>query len=110
MSRVFIPQLRSTYDAATRLWIPTVNVQPAERFGELITLLPPNASQLHTAPLAQAIREKMRDVNEQDWLLALGDPSLIGVASALMVRKTGKLRMLKWDRRTGDYLTVEVAV
>jgi hypothetical protein len=110
MSKVFIPQVRSRFDAATKLWIPTVNLRPAEKFGELVTLLPPNANQLHLAPLVTVMRERMGDVTDEDYILALGDPSLIGAASAIMVRKTGKLRMLKWDRETQDYLSVEVAV
>ena len=110
MSKVYIPQVRSRFDSATKLWIPTVNLRPAERFGELVAVLPPNANQLHLAPLITVLRERMADITDQDYVLALGDPSLIGAASALMVRKTGKLRMLKWDRETHDYLSVEIVL
>ena len=110
MPRVFIPQIKSRFDAATRLWIPTINTRPAERHGELVVMLPPNANQLHTAPLVQVIKERMADVGPDDYIMAVGDPSLIGAASAIMVRNTGLLRMLKWDRMTSDYVAVEVKV
>ena len=109
MSKVYVPQLPSRFDAATRLWIPSVNLFPAEKFGEIVTMLPPNANRLHTAPLVQALKEAMADYTAEDFIVAVGDPSLIAAASCIAVRKTGGvLRMLKWDRHTSDYLPVEV--
>lgn len=109
MSRVFAPQLPSRFDATTRLWIPTMNMHAAERFGELIVLLPPNANRLHTAPLLEALKERMADFTAEDWLVAIGDPSLIAAAACLAARKTGGLlRLLKWDRMTSDYLPTEM--
>ncbi len=109
--RVFAPQQPSRFDTATRLWIPTMNMAPAEKYGELVVLLPPNANRLHTAPLVAAMSERMKDFNDQDWLVAIGDPSLIAAAACIAARKTGGLlRLLKWDRMTSDYLTTEIRV
>lgn len=110
MPKVFIPQVKSQRDPGTGLWIPMLDLRPAEKFGELVVMLPPGASQMHTAPLIQVIKERMANVTNEDYILASGDPSLIGAASAIMVRKTGVLRMLKWDRNCKDYFAVEARV
>lgn len=108
--RAFAPQIPSRYDTATRLWIPTMNLDQAKRHGEVVVMLPANANRLHTAPLVAAMREQMADFNAEDSLIAVGDPTLIAAAALIAARKTGgKVRMLKWDRMSGDYIAVEVS-
>jgi hypothetical protein len=88
-----------------------MNMRPAEKFGELLVLLPPNANRLHTAPLLASLKERMEDYNAEDWLVCVGDPSLIAAAACIAVRKTGGLlRLLKWDRLTSDYIAAEMKI
>lgn len=109
MSKVYVPQQPSRFDSATRLWIPTVNLDPARTYGELVVMLPPNANRLHTAPLIVALREQMATYGEDDYIVAVGDPSLIAAAACIATSKAhGKLRMLKWDRMTSNYIPVEI--
>lgn len=109
MPNVYAPQVPSKYDAATKLWLPSVNLQPAKRFGELVVMLPPNANRLHINPLITALREQMKDYGAEDYIIAVGDPSLIAAASCIAVKKTnGILRILKWDRQSSAYIPVEV--
>lgn len=111
MSKVYIPQMPAKFDRATNLWIPTININPAKRFGELVTMLPPGATRLSMEACAHVISEHLEDYGPEDMVVALGDPSLYAVAACLAVKKTGGLlRMLKWDRQLGDYLLVEVSV
>ena len=111
MARVFAPQQPSRFDVSTRLWIPTMNMQPAEKFGELVVLLPPNANRLHTVPLLAALKSGMEEFTKDDWLVAVGDPSLIAAAACIACRKTGGLlRLLKWDRMTSDYIAAEMSI
>jgi hypothetical protein len=109
MAKIYIPQLPSRFDTGSRLWIPTVNIEPARQFGEVVVMLPPNANRLHTSPLVAALREQMADYCVDDYVVALGDPSLIAAASCIAVRKTGGfLRILKWDRMSSAYIPVEL--
>lgn len=109
-ARVFAPQVPSRYDAATRLWVPTMNMDPAKKHGEVVIMLPPNANRMHTAPLVAAMRDQMADYADSDALIAVGDPTLIAAAAMIAARKTGgRIRMLKWDRMAGDYITVEIS-
>lgn len=109
MPKVFIPQIPSRFDSATKLWIPTVNMDAAKSFGDLVVMLPPNANRMHTAPLVQAVKERMSDYCEDDCIVAVGDPSLIAAAACIAVRKAhGTLRLLKWDRMSSSYIAVEM--
>lgn len=109
MSKVYAPQLPSRFDASTRLWIPSINIDPARKFGEVVVMLPPNANRAHTVPLVQAMKEQMRDFAPEDYVIAVGDPSLIAAAACIAAKKTGGfLRMLKWDRQMSEYLPVEM--
>lgn len=109
MPKVFIPSIPSRFDPGSKLWIPTVEAKPAERFGELVIMLPPNGARAGLVPCVDAIREKMRDITADDYIVCVGDPSLIGAACCIAARKTGGLlRMLKWDRMAKDYFLAEV--
>jgi hypothetical protein len=88
-----------------------MNMQPAEKFGELVVLLPPNANRLHIVPLLEALKSGMVSFTKDDWLVAVGDPSLLSAAACIAARKTGGLlRLLKWDRMTSDYLAAEMTI
>lgn len=111
MSKVYAPQVPSKYDPATKLWLPSINLDPAKIFGEVVVMLPPNANRLHINPLIVALRDQMKEFTENDYIVAVGDPSLIAAASCIAVRKTGGLlRILKWDRQTSAYIPVEVNI
>ena len=111
MPRVFAPSLPSRFDSASRLWVPTVEISPAEKFGKIVVMLPANAARAGLAPCVAAMKEQMADYGPDDFIIGIGDPSLIGAASCIAVRQTGGLlRMLKWDRMSKDYFLAEVRV
>lgn len=111
MPKVYVPQQPSRFDAASRLWVPTVNLAPAEEYGDVVVMLPPNANRLHTAPLVAAMREQMRDFSGEDFIVAVGDPSLLAAAAVIAANKAGGvLRILKWDRIGSKYLPVEMSL
>lgn len=111
MPKVYAPQVPSKYDPASKLWVPSINVDHAKTFGEVVIMLPPNANRLHISPLVAALREQMKDFGPEDYIIAVGDPSLIAAAACIAVRKTGGLlRVLKWDRQTSAYIAVEAQV
>lgn len=109
MPKVFVPQQPSRYDSATQLWVPTVNLDPASKHGQIIVLLPPEANRLHTAPLVEVLKERMAGYSDEDFIVAVGDPTLMVAAACIAAKRThGLVRMLKWDRRAGDYVSVEI--
>jgi hypothetical protein len=88
-----------------------MNMEPARKHGELVVLLPPNANRLHIMPLLTALREGMATYTADDWIVAVGDPSLLAAAACIAARKTtGLLRMLKWDKMSSDYIAMEMNI
>ena len=110
MSTVYAPQQPSRYDPATKLWVPTVNLTPAKRYGDLEIIFPPGASTLAIAPVLRVLRERMRGYLPTDFLLAVGDPVLIAAAAMIASRNTAghPVQLLKWDRMASDYLLVSI--
>lgn len=109
MNKVFIPQVPSKYNSDARIWLPIVNIKPAEKYGEIVIMLPPEAKNLATAPMIDVIRERLAMSTADDYLVAAGDPSMIAAAAAIMSRRAGGiLRLLKWDRDVRDYIVAEI--
>jgi len=108
-NKVFVPQVPSRYDQGISGWVPTVNLDPANEFGEIEVLLPPEAGRMEPEELQRILSEKLLHVSEEDWLLATGDPVLIGIAAALIAtRLYGQLRILRWNKRRKSYDPIEV--
>jgi len=106
MPNVYVPQVPSRMKSG--IWVPQVDISAARKFGDVIELLPPEASRLHVAPLISVIREKMKNYTSDDYIVALGDPSIIAIVACFAYANAGStLRILKWDRQTGDYIPVE---
>lgn len=111
MNKVFVPQMPSRFDTSIRAWVPTVNMEPAKAYGELVVMLPPEANRLNIAPLVDMLKDKMQHFSETDYVVAVGDPSLLAAACCIAARRCGGLvRMLKWDRNAVDYIAVEFRV
>ena len=89
---------------------PNVNVIGAGRFGDLIPLLPPGRQiTLSSAPVVKLLKNKLKNFNDKDFLLAMGDPVAIAIASMVASDiNNGKVNMLKWDRENQCYYNVPI--
>ncbi len=110
MPRVFIPQVPSRYDTKAAAWMPTVNIDPAKKFGELNVMLPPEANRLEISSIVGVLKRMMKDYGPDDFVLALGDPMIIALAAVIAERAAGTLRLLKWDRIEREYILMEVSL
>lgn len=112
MSRVFITQIPHRRDAETTKFIPTVNVTPAEEHGEIVVLLPYNASFYATAGLVDQLKQELKsyDFDAGDSIVALGDPSIMAVTFGLLGRLHGKFWLLKWDKQMGRYSKTKIVL
>lgn len=103
MPRVFVPQVPSRFDTDMNQWVPMVDISPANKYGDIFVMLPPEASRLRPANLVKQLRAAMQDYSENDFILAIGDPVCIAIVAALANRACSPMRMLKWDHRMRDY-------
>jgi hypothetical protein len=87
---------------------PKFNLLPAAEYGNLQVLLPSGQVMMATAPTISMLRRALRDFSNDDYLLAIGDPIAIGLATAIAAGfNGGKIRMLKWDRQEHRYYALE---
>lgn len=109
---VFITQVPHRRDRETSAYVPTVNIAPAAEHGELCVMMPPKASFHATGDLVKQLWEHLKsyDYEAGDSLVAMGDPSIIAVASALLGKEFGRFTILKWDRNVSRYLPSHVSV
>jgi hypothetical protein len=110
--KVYITQIPHRRDPETNAFVPSVNTAPAAEHGEVIVMMPPRTSFHATADLVRQMKEHLKnyDYEAGDCLVAMGDPSVIAVASAILGKMHGRFVVLKWDRNVGRYLPSHVSV
>jgi hypothetical protein len=89
--------------------MPYKDILSAEEYGELVSIIEPGY-QLYISPepIVEKVRSVLKNFNDDDYLLLIGDPSIIGVACAVASDiNMGKLKVLKWDRRRERYYPIE---
>lgn len=110
--KAYVTQIPHRKDKDTGAFVPTVNIHPAEEHGEIVVMMPPRASFFDTATLIRQMREHLKNYNYEDGdsIVALGDPSVIATACALLGAMYGRFIILKWDRNTGRYIRSHINV
>ncbi len=88
------------------------NVTPALQFGEIITILPPNSQVLFSVvPTVSRIKRKLDKFTDEDYLVLIGDPAVIGiVCSVAAAKNNGRFKVLKWDRREKLYVPIQIDI
>jgi len=90
---------------------PLFDISGALKFGEIEVLTKHGHSLVVSEPVVSMLREKLVDYCDDDYILPIGDPLMIGVVVAIAADiNSGFVRMLKWDKRTRDYLVMPVDI
>ena len=87
------------------------NILPAQKFGELTYILDPNVqiSSGSSAGIIVKMKEKLKDFCDDDCLLLMGDPTAMGIATAVACMfNDGNCNLLKWDRQESMYYPVKI--
>lgn len=86
-----------------------IDITAAAAFGELIELLPPGMLSLTPVPTVRELKYGLRNFNDDDYLLPLGDPALIAAAGAAAAfSNSGRFKILRWDRKSGHYIPIQI--
>ena len=91
---------------------PRVDIVSASKWGDLEPLASP-FDQVHLNPsrIVSQLRRKLKNFNDEDWWLAMGDPAIIGIAFALAASVNhGRINLLKWDKIERTYYPVRISV
>jgi hypothetical protein len=107
-SKVFIPQMVKRFDSAAGHVSNAFDFSAAMQFGQLTPILDDMDDPMFLARLTPKIREALATFTENDYLLAVGDPSVIAICAGLILRRQKRINMLKWDRKLKMYTHLEV--
>lgn len=109
MANVYIVQQPRRRNRETGEFEPLFDMTPARAYGELVVLLSSTTHQLVGEVLCKELRHKLRDFGEDDFILGAGDPMGIGAATMIAAEMNrGRCKFLRWDRRTGQYITFQL--
>ena len=94
----------------TRAGNPKINIMGASQYGKFKFLLPELSQIIFSpGPLIYKLRNGLKDINSEDYLLLTGDPAIIGVACSIASDITnGKYNLLKWDRQERKYYPISI--
>ena len=108
-ARVYVVQKTMRWDAPRGELVPKFDLSPAQEYGTLEYLLSPTASPFRPEALLPELHEKLSQFTEEDYLLLVGNPVLIGLAVCLAADYAGgSVNLLQWSGKAGKYLPVVV--
>jgi len=110
MPIVYLPAVPMRYDAHNDERIPALDVSGASDFGDMKTLLNLDRPLL-PSEMPSAINEictKLKPIQSDDFIVAVGDPVLIAAAVSYGIHKNGVAKMLRWNRISKSYQPIEV--
>ena len=94
----------------TSIGRPKYNIIGAQKYCKLKVLLKENTQiVLSPGPIIFELRRLLKDYTSKDYLLLSGDPSVIGIAVAIVSDiNNGRFNLLKWDRQEQMYYPLEI--
>lgn len=107
LMRVFVVKVPETFQNGK--WVPKFTPVKAEAFGRIIKLLGSGASLV--VDDYNSLQKGLNDFNEDDYLLLLGSPLQMGIATHIAMRNIGAggiIKFLVWDNFDKSYNVQEV--
>ena len=57
--------------------------------------------------MISTLQDSLKDFSDDDYLLAIGNPTAMVMAGIIASQNNKKLKMLYWDSKVKDYISVE---
>jgi hypothetical protein len=88
--------------------VPGKNLLPASAYGTLSFLLGEGQVTFSIGPTIFQLTKGLAEFKDEDFLLLIGDPIAIGLATAIAARwNHGRVKLLKWDRQESVYIPLQ---
>lgn len=107
MGIVFVPNEPIRYVGGAPQTV--FDLTPAAKYGEIEILTSGNNLSLSPAPLVAHYKKAMKNFTDDDYIIAIGDPSAMCICCAVAAHMNlGRFKLLKWNRSTESYIIVPV--
>lgn len=107
MPTVLIPHVHTKYDPISKQRVATIDLTEAQEYGELEVV---TSGDVNVPDGVNQLYDRIMDgeFTASDYILAIGDPLLIGAALSYAAEKIGgPVTVLRWNRFGKHYETVE---
>ena len=86
------------------------NILSASQFGDFDFILENTPDMIFSpVPTIAKIRKELQNYSDDDYLLLIGDPAVIGICVHYALQNNrGRANLLKWDNREYKYFNIEV--
>jgi len=90
---------------------PRDSLTEAAAYGDIEVLFSGNKVGIGVQPIVKQFKYALRNFDDGDFLLVVGDPVLIGIASTMAAASNrGNVNFLRWDRQTRSYIKIGVRI
>ena len=91
---------------------PYISVLGAHEYGEIVVLFESGSQIMFSPqPAIKKLKRKLKDFNDNDHLLMMGDPAAMGIACCIASdMNRGRFKILKWDKMQKRYYSVSVNI
>lgn len=110
MPRVYIPQMIMKWDPDKNKSKPMFNFKSAAAYGDLVTILSPEDDIRFLARITSKIRAALANYEDDDYFIAVGDPSVLAICAGLILRRHPRMNLLRWDKQLACYTVLDINV
>ena len=111
MKKVYVVQKQMKYDNTKEMFVPKFDMEPAKEYGRLEFLLSPTAQPFSPLGIVQELHDKLQYFTQEDYLLLIGNPCLIGMTVAIAsYYADGKVKMLQWSGKEQRYVEIDATL
>jgi len=111
MAVVYVVQKQLMLDRETGELVPRFDLSAAAEFGQLEFLLSPSAKPFDPEPIARDLHAGLENFTEDDYLLLVGNPVLIGMSTAVAAYYSeGIVNFLQWHGKDRRYVAVRADI
>jgi hypothetical protein len=89
---------------------PYINVLGAADYGDIVVLFESGQQIMFSPqPAIRKLKRKLKDFDDGDYLLMMGDPAAMGIACCVAAEMNrGRFNILKWDKKQQRYYPVSI--
>jgi hypothetical protein len=107
---VYVVQKQMHLDREKQEYVERFDLSPAKEYGELKYLLSPTAAPFRPESVLEDLYKGLEDFTDEDYLLLVGNPVLIGLASSVAAMKSGTVNFLQWSGKDQRYLSIRAEI